>query len=443
TSCNSGTVNVPWFAAMQENHPAIGLALFRLSASGTLEMIGQNYMKHGFYALSNDQCSFGCQGGGNGTYLLVDCSDTYSSGHNGDRYHLGPRSELDPVTGIWEACGSYFDDWNTPDGDCARDYFGNEPNGALHRIEVHDSDLGNPGALYYYEGEYVVRNDSRLENSVGWRRCTMSWSGSSWQFQTVGGGLTPTYGPYINTWGDEHVEKKVGDSDGAVILATKVDDLGGGEWHYEYALYNWWSERGVRSISVPIGAATISNVGFHDLDQDAGNDWTVDVSGGEITWSTDDYATDPDAHALFYQTMFNFRFDANVASEPGTVAIEPFKPGAGSITYIDVQTPPSSATAVLAGPSVHELAIACEPNPFRERTDVDFTLAEGRAVRLDVVDVAGRVVRVLVDGEAPAGSNRVVWDGRNDGGDRLASGVYFFRLDAGEQNRVLKATLLR
>jgi flagellar hook assembly protein FlgD len=64
-------------------------------------------------------------------------------------------------------------------------------------------------------------------------------------------------------------------------------------------------------------------------------------------------------------------------------------------------------------------------------------------VRLAVVDVTGRVVRVLLDGEAPAGSNRVVWDGRSDAGDRLASGVYFFRLDAGEQSRTLKTTLLR
>jgi hypothetical protein len=128
---------------------------------------------------------------------------------------------------------------------------------------------------------------------------------------------------------------------------------------------------------------------------------------------------------------------------PGTVAIEPFKPGSGGITYIDVQTPSSGATAVLAGASVQDLALASEPNPFRERTELRFALAEGRAVRLAVVDVTGRVVRVLLDGEAPAGSNRVVWDGRSDAGDRLASGVYFFRLDAGEQSRTLKTTLLR
>jgi hypothetical protein len=443
TSCNSGSVNVPWFAAMQENHPTIGLALFRLSAGGVLEMIGQNYMKHGFYALSNDQCNFGCQGGGNGTYLLVDCSDTYSSGHNGDRNHQGPRSEIDPVTGEWVACGSYFDDWNTPDGDCTRDYFGNEPNGVAHRVEVHDSDLGNPGALYYYEGEYVVRNDSRLDNSIGWRQCTAVWTGSSWAFQTVGGGLTPSYGPLVKTWGDEQVEKKLTEGDGSVILATKVDDLGGGQWHYEYALYNWWSERGVRSFSVPIGAAAVSNISFHDLDQDAGNNWSVDLSNGSITWSTDDYTTDPDAHALFFQTMFNFRFDASVAPEPGTVTLLPFKPGTGSVVYIDVQTPPAGATAVLAGAGAQDLALAAEPNPFRERTELRFAVAEGRAVRLAVVDVAGRVVRTLVDGEAPAGSNRVVWDGRSDEGERLASGVYFFRLDAGMQSRTLKATLLR
>jgi len=443
TSCNSGSVNVPWFAPMQENHPTIGLAMYRLSSDGTLEMIGNNYMKHGFYALSNNQCNFGCQGSAGGIYLVVGCSDTYSSGHNGDRYYLGPRDEVDPVSGEWVACGSYFDDWNNPDGDCARDYFGSEPNGVLHRLEVHDSDLGNSGATYYYEGEYVVRDDANLANSIGWRTATTTWNGSSWSINTVGGGLTPTYGPVIRTWGEEQVEKKVSDGDGSVILATRITDLGGGQWHYEYALYNWYSERGVRSFAVPIGAATPSNIDFHDIDQNAANDWAVDVSGGVITWSTDDYATDPDAPALFFQTMFNFRFDADVPPEAGTVAIEPFKPGAGSITYIDVRTPASGATSVLAGAAAEDLQLRVEPNPFSERTELRFSLSQGRDVRLAVFDVAGRVVRVLLDGQAPAGGNRITWDGRNDSGERLASGVYFFRLDAGEQSRTLKTTLLR
>lgn len=442
TSCNSGDVIVPWEAAMQEDHPTIGLAMYRLSASGSLEMIGQNQLKHGWYALSSDQCGFGCSPS-DGSYLGVGCSDTYSAGNNSNRYDLGPRSEVNPVTGEWVACGSFFDEPSSPDGDCDRDYFGTAPDDVWHRLEVHDSDLGNPGASYFYEGEYIVRGDRDLQNSIGWRECTTSWSGSSWLFSTVGGGLTPTYGPLIQTWGDEQVAVTMPDHDGNVILATQVTDLGGGQWHYEYALYNWWCRRGVRSFSVPTGGATLSNIGFHDIDQDAGNEWTVDQSGGAITWSTDDYATDPDANALYFQTQFNFRFDANVAPEPGTATLGAFLPGAGATALANVQTPGAGVTSVLAVAELGDLRLVSEPNPFSDRTEVRFSLAQGRNVQLSVVDVTGRSVRVLLNGEAPAGSHRIAWDGRNSSGEELASGVYFFRLDAGDQSRTVKATLLR
>jgi len=153
---------------MDEDHPTIGLAMFRLSSDGILEMLGQNHLKHGFFALSSNQCNLGCTPS-DGSYLGIGCSDTYSAGHNGNRYDLGPRHEVDPTNGVWVACGSWFDDWNTPDADCNRDYFGAAPDGAYHRLEVHDSDLGRPGATYYYEGEYIVRQDSDLQNSIGWR----------------------------------------------------------------------------------------------------------------------------------------------------------------------------------------------------------------------------------------------------------------------------------
>jgi flagellar hook assembly protein FlgD len=49
-------------------------------------------------------------------------------------------------------------------------------------------------------------------------------------------------------------------------------------------------------------------------------------------------------------------------------------------------------------------------------------------VTLIVYNAAGRVVRTLVDEQRPAGTNEVVWDGRNENGDHVASGVYFCRV---------------
>jgi hypothetical protein len=67
------------------------------------------------------------------------------------------------------------------------------------------------------------------------------------------------------------------------------------------------------------------------------------------------------------------------------------------------------------------------PNPFNESTTIRFTVPRSGFVSLRVYDLLGREAAVLVDGERPAGTSTVVWDG----GAR-ASGVYFYRLTAGD-----------
>ena len=68
------------------------------------------------------------------------------------------------------------------------------------------------------------------------------------------------------------------------------------------------------------------------------------------------------------------------------------------------------------------------PNPFNPQTMVWFDLARDGFTELNVYDMNGRLVRNLVNGQLRSGEHRAVWDGRDDGGRRLASGVYLFRL---------------
>lgn len=70
------------------------------------------------------------------------------------------------------------------------------------------------------------------------------------------------------------------------------------------------------------------------------------------------------------------------------------------------------------------------PNPFRDLTRFRFELAFPEDVDLSVVDVRGRFVRVLLDGERPAGVTEIDWDGRASDGRHVPAGVYFFRLRA-------------
>jgi hypothetical protein len=375
----------------------------------------------------------------------IGCSDTYSVSNNASQYYLGPRKEVNPYLGTWEACGSFFDEPISPDGDCGRDYSGSEPNGVNHRLEVWDADLGHAGATYYYEGVYYVADDGLRSNNIGWRQCTTTWSGSQWNITTTGAGLVDNQGTVIDTWGDLRTHEVVAADDGEVILAVRVTDLGGGSWHYEYALYNWFSDRGVYSFTIPVGGAAVSSIGFHDVDKIPGNDWTAVVAGGFVTWSTSDYVTDPNANAVTYQTMYNFRFDSNVPPVAGQAQCGIFKPGIGTSFFADTNVPDGGAVAVgeVAGAASGLALGRIEPNPFGSATRISFSLPQRGHAKLTVFDVTGRVVRVLVDDEAPAGTRVANWDGRDASGRSVASGIYLVRLESADGARTAKVARLR
>jgi hypothetical protein len=71
------------------------------------------------------------------------------------------------------------------------------------------------------------------------------------------------------------------------------------------------------------------------------------------------------------------------------------------------------------------------PNPFNPMTKIAYSVKEAGPVTIEVYNVAGKVVRTLLDAELEGGSSGfVTWDGLNDAGDRCASGVYFYRIAA-------------
>ena len=83
------------------------------------------------------------------------------------------------------------------------------------------------------------------------------------------------------------------------------------------------------------------------------------------------------------------------------------------------------------------------PNPFNPSTTIRYQLPHDAEVRLELFDVLGQKVRDLVRQGQSAGHYRVVWDGRDDAGRFAAAGVYFYRLQAGEQTQVRKLLLLK
>lgn len=70
------------------------------------------------------------------------------------------------------------------------------------------------------------------------------------------------------------------------------------------------------------------------------------------------------------------------------------------------------------------------PNPFNPTTQIKFALPTGGQVRLEIFNILGQNVTTLVDGELEAGYHRVEWNGTDDNGQNVASGIYFYRLTA-------------
>jgi hypothetical protein len=83
------------------------------------------------------------------------------------------------------------------------------------------------------------------------------------------------------------------------------------------------------------------------------------------------------------------------------------------------------------------------PNPFNANTELSFSLPKSSMVEIDIYDVCGRKVKSLYFGQAEAGIHKLIWDGRNDSGGSVSSGVYLYRLKSESDVVVRKMTLLK
>lgn len=327
-SCNQGDANLLW-QANNNKHPVIGGELYKfkvVNGAGRFEQLGQSWLKHGFFALSNGLCCSGCQGDPNGAFLGVRCSDPYTAARNGTQSGLGPRWQVNAHTGVFSYPPPHPAGGNT---------------GRLE-IDVADLEVSTPAVRYFSNAQYVTQDDSAAgnqNNNSSNREVSVSGAGSAWNFGFVGG--TQREIPAIKRW--QNCESGVAITDvqipgeGLLILGSKATDLNNGTHHYEYAVYNMNSDRSVRTFSVPIPAGlSVTNAGFHDTTYRgndgqgggapfSGTDWTFTNTGTTLEWSTSTFAQSNNANAIRWGTTYNFRFDANAVPTPGTITMDTYK----------------------------------------------------------------------------------------------------------------------
>ena len=105
---------------------------------------------------------------------------------------------------------------------------------------------------------------------------------------------------------------------------------------------------------------------------------------------------------------------------------------------------PSGTVDVPGGTLPRELALSSPaPNPLRSSTTMRLALPRAADVRLAVYDQQGRRLRTLLAGAQPAGERTVVWDGRDEGGREVASGIYFVRCEVERRTLTRRIAALR
>ncbi|MGB2989094.1 MAG: FlgD immunoglobulin-like domain containing protein, partial [Candidatus Zixiibacteriota bacterium] len=93
-------------------------------------------------------------------------------------------------------------------------------------------------------------------------------------------------------------------------------------------------------------------------------------------------------------------------------------------------------------PKQFSLAQNC-PNPFNPETEISYTLSEAAQVKVSVYNMLGQKVRTLVNEYQAAGHKTISWDGTDEHGNKAASGIYFYRVKAGEFEDTKKMILMK
>jgi hypothetical protein len=301
-----------------------------VGGAGRFEQVGMSWVKHGFGALQDSFCCQ-CQAGGDWSHLGVGCSDPYDAGTNGLQSLLGPNWQINAHTGFYTYPPRTPRTARTRSTAAAR----SRPRTSSRR----------PGARRGTSARgttsrRTTRSPGNQDNNASWRPLSVSGGPTDFNFSLTGS--THQGEPAIRAWPTVEAGVNLVDlpvpGDGLVILGSKATDLGGGQWHYQYAVYNMNADRNVGTFSVPVPAgvtvtsAKFDGVAHHDGDGPGDVDyssleWSPSLAGGALTWTTETEAQNASANAIRWGTLYSFRFDANAPPVSGPITLGLWKAG--------------------------------------------------------------------------------------------------------------------
>lgn len=395
-SWNIGDRYAVWISGNNQ-HPVIGQQMYRLK-NGRFEQLGASWVKHGFLSTNSQAFSANMNYpsatnrtcvtppvGGAG--LGVNCSDLYGSGLNGSRSYLGPRYDINPITGVftypWNPLVNNF----TPaDGSDT----------ISRRLLVKASDIGDTTARYFVDAVYFTQDDAQWNNgrnNYSYREVqaanattfignTVRRKAAIEVWPTIDSSVTLVpvdFHEITTTVNDTLVTPNIQrtfDVQGRFFVASKVTDNLDGSWNYEYAVMNVNSHRGASRFALPGGNLPMTNVGFnapiyHSGDRVNNDPWVANSGTGFKSWDTDmefpATTTIPGApvnaatvsgvgpNYIRWGMLYNYRFTSTLPPRTGYARLGLGRPPAnatgfqGSILNVPGIQVPSTCLADVAG----------------------------------------------------------------------------------------------
>ncbi len=351
-TCNIGNAGLLW---ANNGTPGLAMNMYRLH-NGRFQQIGWSFVKRACCVGQNTFAVCGTCTPSTGGRLGTGCRDVYSSGFNGGQGRLGPRSQINAFTGV-------FDVHNPPAG---------TTNATFRRIQVLDSDVNTTtggsfqGARFFAEGVYAASDETgpqRLNNATYRPLAMVDPAARTFGF-SVAAGAASMGQPAIVAWRDHGLGVNVPDpsvtiqqvdvpNEGRFWYGMKVRDLGNGRWLYDYVVFNLNSDRSGGSFEIPLPCGvTATNAGFsspwyHSGELYNSNPWSISISNGSIKWQTDQtFAQNANANAIRWGSTFNFWFEANTPPALNQQAfLGLFKPVAGQQDSVALSLSAPSAPA--------------------------------------------------------------------------------------------------
>ena len=186
---------------------------------------------------------------------------------------------------------------------------------------------------------------------------------------------------------------------------------------------------------------------------DIGNPYTYDHNVGTITESgedgyryldvTDCVLQDYDLGRIITQYRIAFEVDTDGDSLWDKVGFTTYE--ANVDEYMPKLFFYLSNGAGIENVFVHSNSLNCKnfPNPFNPNTTISFSIPKDSKVNLSIYNIKGQKVKTLANELKPTGEHYAIWDGRDFYGNRVSSGIYFYKLKAGDFQKVKKMILLK